>query len=124
MKIQIEKLELSRTTRIKSLNLREVLCADYSWIKEIYIDDARPHFFVVTQYIDSACVKTRTHLIPAQSAVSAILAEEAVPKHQTVGTPENRDTLDGRKKRGSEKKAKSELAKRIEARKASTPNIE
>ena len=115
MKIFLDQIETAQ--RINALQLKTNFLATYC--KELYYDTELCKYVII--FPDNPGNKVSgTVFIEPTHVKAAHVAAEVIPKHQPVGTPESHDTPSGQKKKGSVEKAKSVLAERIEARKAST----
>lgn len=117
MKIFLDKIETSE--RINALQLKTNFLSD--WADQLYYDTDLCKYVVIFPTEGKNAV-TGVVLIEPTSVRAAHVSKQSIPTHTPVGTPSSHDTRDGRKKRGSVEKAKSELAKRAEERKAARNN--
>jgi hypothetical protein len=115
MKIHLDKIELN--SRINALGLKSHYHREHC--DELYYDTDLEVFFVITE-CEKGSKYTGKIMLPACNVAAAQVSRESVPKHQPIGTPDERDTPSGKKrKHRTLDTAKSEIAKRAEAREAS-----
>ena len=115
MKIHLDKIETHR--KINGLGLKRTVDAGH--YAELYFDTDLGCYVVIRKDESSDSKFSGKILLERSSVACAQVASESVPKYQPIGTPEIRDTPSGQRKKGSVEKAKTELAKRAEARAAS-----
>jgi hypothetical protein len=115
MYIQLDKIELCNRIgglQLKTNYLREN-CSD------MYYDTEMNLFFVEVNHGPGNKYSGRI-LVPPHNVACAHVSPVSIPKHQPIGTPENRDTPSGHKRKNTMATAKTALAEKIEARKASS----
>lgn len=116
MKIKIDKLELFK--RINALNLT----THYEREKhrsDIYFDTDIGCFFVVRHQVEEGNKYSGKIMVPQHAVAAAQISTESVPQHQPIGTPPEKDTPSGNKrKHRTEDTAKSAIADAAAARAA------
>ena len=113
MIIDLDKIELHR--RINGLALKTHYTREYC--ERLYFDtDLRVYVVILPEQPGSKY--SGKVLVPECNVACAQVSSSSVPKHQPLGTPSNRDTPSGRRKRGSMELAKATINERADARTA------
>lgn len=115
MRIYLDKIET--VNKLNGLGLKRTISAEH--YAEMYFDTELSCYVVIRKPDESDSKFSGKILIPQSSVGCAQISERSVPKHQPIGTPEERDTPSGKRKARTDATAKKAIAERAEARAAS-----